>query len=150
MGAQGSDSAAGVMQREAALARPTEPYRVGGWLFLAAIQSVVSIIAHMMEALSLPAPPLGAILIFDGMPIAFNLAVGHALSAFSTIPGDFRGLPAMGYGANAFGLWLINHTLHEGGPVGAAPPLEARIAWSIVWLIYLVRSKRVRNTFRKL
>lgn len=131
-----------------------EPSPVDGWLFLVMLQNAVALIASVIDGYhifgGLFSPRLAGAALFalfvSGIAIALNV------SALLSMFGRSRWFPSIFVVAllwrickNAIEIGIMNKVApHEF--INAAP-LTASIVWALIWIPYVVRSKRLKNTF---
>jgi hypothetical protein len=127
---------------------------VGGWLLvlcaLLLIWGPINVglaASSMLDGLSLRGLPLALVIALRLAVAAFGIAAGLAL--LGTRPGAVPVAKAALVVSAAADLWLFTSpSVPNNRPPGEAPWLIAvSLAYHAIWLAYLSRSVRVRNTF---
>jgi uncharacterized protein DUF2569 len=127
---------------------------VGGWLLLLCALlllgqplSVAIASAHALDSLAMRGTPLALALLARMMVAGVGIAAGMALA------GGRRGAPAFATASLALSaaMDLFAYTtryLPNNRPPGTTPYfIAAALAYYAIWIAYLFRSDRVRNTF---
>jgi len=134
------------------------PYGIGGWLSLIELQNIVALIASIIDGYRIlngfASPTLINItafiapaLLMSGIAIILNIATLVSMSRRSTrFPAIFVITLLWRVLKNVIEIQLLKevapHDLID------PAPLTSSIIWAVIWILYVLRSKRVKNTFR--
>jgi hypothetical protein len=134
--------------------KASEPRGVKGWLLVLCVLLVAwgplelaVVVASALPALSVRGVSLGLILIVRILVTAFGMAAGFALlSRRSAAPAMARAAIILSAAADTF-VYLTPYMPNNRMPGDTPFYIAADLAYWCVWYVYLIRSRRVHNTY---
>ena len=142
------------------MTEPSQPERrasegVGGWLLLLCRLLIVFhplslavTASNALSALSVRGVPVVMILILRLVVVGFGLAAGRALQRLQPGAVTLAKAALLLSAATDVFVYTTPYFPNNRLPGDTALYVEASLAYHAAWLIYLVRSTRVRNTYQ--
>ena len=131
-----------------------QPRGIGGWLAvlvsLLLVWQPISlglVASSVVDAVAVRGPSLAFVLLARVLAAAFGIAAGLALAGRRPYAVGMTKASLLATAAVDLFVYLTPYFPNNRMPGDTPIYVTASLAYSAVWLVYLVRSRRVRNTF---